>query len=154
MCKISKSQVNNNIVVQSLSCVRSFATLWTISHQAPLSQSLLKFMTIELVILSNCLFICCHLLLLLSIFPCIRVFSNESALCIRWTNIGASVSTTVLPLYIQSWFPLGLTGLTSLQSKALSRVFSNTTVQKHQFFNAKPSLWSNSHIHTWLWENP
>ena len=88
MSKMSKSQVNNNIVVQSLSCVRFFATLWTISHQAHLSvtisQSLLKFVTIELVILSNCLFICCYLLLLLSIFPSIRVFSNELVLHIRW----------------------------------------------------------------------
>ena len=55
---------------------------------------------------------------------------------------------------IQDWFPLGLTGWISLQSKGLSRVFSNTTVQKHQFFHAQPSLWSNSHIHTWLLEEP
>ena len=58
----------------------------------------------------------------------------------------------VLPMNIQSWFPLGLTGLISLQSKGLSRVFSSTTVWKHQFFGAQPSLWSNSHIHTWLLE--
>ena len=65
-------------------------------------------------------------------------------------SIGASAS--VLPTYIQDWFPLELTGLISLQSKGLSGVFSNTTVQKHQFFSAQLSLWSNSHIHTWLLE--
>ena len=69
-------------------------------------------------------------------------------------SIRASASASVLPMNIQSWFPLGLTGLISLQSKGLSRVFSNTTVQKHQFFSVQPSLWSNSHIQTWLLEKP
>ena len=69
-------------------------------------------------------------------------------------NIGASVSALVLPMNIQDWFPLGLTGLIALQSKGLSRVLSNTTVQKHQFFSAQCSLWSSSHIHTWLLEKP
>ena len=68
--------------------------------------------------------------------------------------IGASVSASVLPMNIQDWFPLELTGLISLQSKGLSGVFSNTTVQKHQFFSAQLSLWSNSHIHTWPLEKP
>ena len=67
-------------------------------------------------------------------------------------SIGASAS--VLPMNIQNWFPLGLTGLISLQSKGLSRVFSNTAIQKHQFFSAQLSLWSNSHIHMWLLEKP
>jgi len=83
--------------------------------------------------------------LLPSIFPSIRVFSSESALCI---------SATVLPVNIQGWFPLILTSLISLQSKGLSRVFSHTIDQKHQFFGAQPSLWSNSHICTWLLEKP
>ena len=65
-------------------------------------------------------------------------------------NIGASASPSVLPMNIQGWFPLGFTGLISLQSKGLTRVFSNTTIRKHQFFSAQPSLWSNSHIHMWL----
>ena len=65
-----------------------------------------------------------------------------------------SASASVLPMNIQDWSPLGWTGLISLQSKGLSRVFSNTTVQKHQFFSAQLSLWSNSHIHTWLLEKP
>ena len=68
-------------------------------------------------------------------------------------SFGASASASVLPINIQDWFPLWLTGLISLPSKGLSRVFSNTTVQKHQSFSAQPSLWSNSHIHTWLLEN-
>ena len=71
-------------------------------------------------------------------------------------SIGASVSASasVFPMNIQDWFPLGWTGWISLQSKGLSRVFSNTTVQKHQFFRAQLSLWSSSHIHTWLLEKP
>ena len=68
--------------------------------------------------------------------------------------IGVSASTSVLPMNIQDWFPLGLTDLFSLQSKGLSKVFSNTTVQKHQSFGAQLSLWSNSHNHTWLLEKP
>ena len=69
-------------------------------------------------------------------------------------SIGASASTSVLPMNIQGWFPLWLTGLVSLQSTELSRVFSNTTIRKHRFFGAQPSLWSNSHIYTWLLEKP
>ena len=69
-------------------------------------------------------------------------------------SIGASASASVLPMNIQGWFPLGLTGWISLQSKGLSRVFSNTTVQKHQLFSAQPSSQSNSHIHTWPQEKP
>ena len=69
-------------------------------------------------------------------------------------SIGVSASTSVLPVNIQDWFPLGWIGWISLQPKGLSRVFSNTTVQKHQFFGAQLSLWSNSHIHTQLLEKP
>ena len=69
-------------------------------------------------------------------------------------SIGASASASVLPINIQDWFPLGLTHLISWQSIGLSRVFSNTTVQKHQFSGTQPSLLSNSHIHTWLLEKP
>ena len=105
---------------------------------------------------------CCHpnshlchpLLLPPSISPSIRVFSKESAFWLGSQSIGASASSSVLPMNIQDWFPLGLTGLISWQSQELSRVFSNTTVQKHQFFGIQPSLWSNSHIHTWLLEKP
>ena len=94
------------------------------------------------------------LLLLPSIFPSIRVFSNKSVLHIRWPNTGVAASASVITMNIQDWFPLGWTGWISLQSKGLSRVFSNTTVQKHQFFGTQLSLWSNSHIHTHLLEKP
>ena len=90
-----------------------------------------------------------------SIFPSIRVFSNELALCITWPKYcGVSASASVLLMNIQDWFPLGWTGWISLQSKGLSSVFSNTTVQKHQFFSTQHSLGSNSHIHAWLLEKP
>ena len=68
-------------------------------------------------------------------------------------NIGVSASASILPVNIQDWFSLGWSGWISLQSKGLSRVFSNTTVQKHQFFSTQLSLWSNSHIHTRHWKN-
>ena len=69
-------------------------------------------------------------------------------------QIGPSDSVSVLPMNIRGWFPLGLTGWISLQCKGLSRVFSNIAIRKHQFFSTQPSLWSNSHIHTWLLEKP
>ena len=69
-------------------------------------------------------------------------------------SIGVSALASVLPMNIQDWFPLGLSGWIFLQSKRLSRIFSNTTALKHQFFSAQLSLWSNSHIHTWLLEKP
>ena len=144
-------------VVQSLSRVRLFATPWTAAHDASLSstvsRSLLKLMSAESVMPSNHLIFCHPLLLLPSIFPSIRVFSNELFES-GGQSIGAAASALVLPVNIQSWFPLELTGLISLQSKGLSRVFSSTTVWKHQFFGAQPSLWSNSHTHTWLLKKP
>ena len=92
------------------------------------------------------------LLLLLSIFPRIRVFSSESALHIRWPMYWTSASASVCSMTIQGWFPLGLTCLVFFAVQELSRVFSSTTVQKYQFFSAQPSSWSNSHIYTWLLE--
>ena len=92
--------------------------------------------------------------------PCLQSFPASGSFLIsrlftfRWPKYCISASASVLPVTIQDWFPLGLTGLISLQCKGLSRVFSNTTVQKHQFFHAQPSFWSNSHIHTWLLEKP
>ena len=102
--------------------------------------SLLKLTSIESVMPSKHLVLCCPLLLLPSIFPSIRVFSNESALHIRWPGYWVSASTSVLPMNTQDRFPLGGTGWISLQSKGLSRVFSNITAQKHQFFGAQLSL--------------
>ena len=135
---------------QSLSDVRLFATPWTAAHQANLSitnsQSLFKLMSIELVMPSNHL-ILCYPLLLPSIFPSIRVSSSESVLHITWPKYWSITSVSVLPMNIQGLFPLELTGLISLQSKGLSRIFSNTTIQKHQFFGAQLSLWSISHLH-------
>ena len=148
------SSMKSLVAVQWLSCVQLFATLWTAAHQSSLSftisQSLLKLMSIESVMPSNRL-ILCHLLLLPSIFSSIRVFSNEMAFCIGGQSIGAPAS--VLPINIQCWFPLGLTGLILL-FKGLSRVFSSTTDWKPEFFSAQPSLWSRSHIRTRLLQKP
>ena len=186
-----------------------FAIPWITACQASLSitnsQSSPKPMSIESVIPPNDLILCHPLLLLPSIFPSIRVFSNESALSIRWPKywslsfkvspssehsalisfrmdwldllavqgtlkslhqyhslkasilqrsafFTAQLSHLYIPMNTQEWSPLRWTGWISLQSKGLSRVFSNTTVQKNQFFNAQLSLWSNSHVHTWLLE--
>ena len=147
-----------NSSIQSLSRVRLFATPWIIAHQASLSiinyQSSLRLMSIESVIPSSHLILCRPLLLLPSIPPSIRVFSNESTLHIRWPKYW-SFSFSIIPSKdSQGWSPSECTGWISLQSKGLSRVFSNTTVQKHQFFGGQPSSQSNSHIHTWLQEKP
>ena len=144
--------------VQSLSCVRLFETPWITARQASLlitnSQSSPKFMSIESVMPSSHLILCRPLLLLPPIPPSIRVFSNESTLRMRWPKFW-SFSFSISPSNnTQDWSPLEWTGWISLQSKRLSRVFSNTTVQKHQFFGVQLSLWSNPHIHTWLLEKP
>ena len=107
---------------------------------------------IESVMPSNHLILCHTLILLLSIFPRIRVFSIELALHIRWPKYW---NFSISPCNEYSGLiSFRLTGLISLLSKELSRVFSSTTVQKHQFFGTQPSLWSNSHIHTQQLENP
>ena len=144
--------------VQLLSNFQLLATQWTASHQASLSitdsRSLLKLMSIESVMSSNHLIFCCPLFFLPLIFPSIKVFSNKSVLLIRWPEYW-NFSFTINPSNeLQDWSPLGWIGWISLQSNELSRVFSNTTVQKHQFFGAQPSLWSNSHIYTWWLEKP
>ena len=87
-------------------------------------------------------------------FPALRSFPVSWLFASGGQSIGASASASVLPVNIQDWSPLGWTGLITLISKGLSSVFSNTTVQKHQFLGAQPSFWSNSHIHTWLLEKP
>ena len=130
--------------VQWLSHVWLFVTPWNAACQASLSittsQSLLRLMSIKLVMPSNHLILCRPLLLLPLIFPSIRVFSNESVLRSGGQSIGVSASSSVLPINIQDWSPLGWTGWISLQSKGCSRVFSNTTVQKHQFFSSQFSF--------------
>ena len=144
--------------VQSLSHVQFFVTPWIAARQASLSitnsRSSPKLMSIESVMPSSHLILCCPLLLLPPIPPSIRVFSNESTLRMRCQSIGLSALASVLPKNTQDWSPLGLTGWISLQSKGLSRVFSNTTLQKHQFFGTQLSSQSNSHIHTWPQEKP
>ena len=87
-------------------------------------------------------------------FPASRSFPVSWLFTSGDQSIGASASASVLPMNIQGWFPLGLTGLISLLSKGLSRIFSSTTVRKHQFFDALLSLWSSCHIHIWLLERP
>ena len=128
----------------SLSPVQLFATPWTVAFQASLSiinsQSLLKLMCIKLVMPSNHLILCRPLLLLPSVFPSIRVFSSELALCIMWpkywsfsSSMSPSNEYSALISFRIDWF-------FSLQLKGLSGVFSNTTIQKHQFFSAQPYL--------------
>ena len=137
-------------VVQLLNHVQLFATPWTAAPQAPLSftvsRTLLRFMSIESVMPSNRLILCGPLLLLPSIFPSIRVFSSEFALCIRWPkywsfsfSISPSSEYSGLISFRIDWFDL-------LLSKVFSKVFSSTTIQKHKFFSSQPSLWSSSHI--------
>ena len=117
------------------------------------SQSLLKLISIESVMPSNHLILCQPLLLLLSIFPSIRIFSSESVLWIRWPKYWSFIFSINLSNEHSGLISLRLTFLISLLSKGHSRVFSNTTVQKHHFC-AQLSLESNSHIHTWLLEKP
>ena len=126
------------VIVQSLSSVWLCATPWTAARQASVfftkSRSLLKLMSIESVIVSNCHILGHPLLLLPTIFPNIRVFSSELTLSIRWPKHW-SFCFSISPSSEYSWLiSLGLTGGISLLSKGLSRVFFNTTVQKHQFF--------------------
>ena len=138
--------------VQLLSRVRLFATPWITARQASLSitnsQSLLKLMSIKSVMPSSHLILCRPLLFLPPIPPSIKVFSNESTLHMRWPKYW-SFSFSISPSNEhQDWSPSEWTGWISLQSKGLSRVFSNTTVQNHQFFGAQLSSQSNSHTHT------
>ena len=130
--------------VQSLGCVWFFVTPWTVAHQTSLSitnsQSLLKLMSIESLMPSNHIILCHHLLLLTSVFPSIRVFSSEFVLCIRWPkylsfsfSISLSNEYSGLISFRIDWFDF-------LVVQGLSRVFSNTTVQKYQFFHAQLSL--------------
>ena len=130
--------------VESRSCVWLFVTPWITARQASLSttnsQSLLKLMSIELVMPSN------HLIFCHPLFPCLQSFPASGSFPVRRfftscsQSIGISASASVLPMNVQYWLPLGLTGWISLQSKGLSRVFSNTIIWKHLFFGVQPSL--------------
>ena len=140
--------------VQSLSPVRLFATPWIAARQASLSVTNSR-SSLKLIPLSQW----CHQTTSSSVipfyfclqpFPASGYFSKSPFFASCGQSTGVSASASVLPMNIQDWFPLGWIGWVSLQSKGLSRVFSNTTVQTHQLFSAQHSLWSNSHIHTWL----
>ena len=144
--------------VQSLSHIQLFATPLTAARQASLSitnsQSSLRLTSIESVMPSSHLILCRPLLLRPSILPSIRVFSNESALHIRWPkywsfrfNISPSSEHPGFISFRMDWLDV-------LAVQGTLRVFSNITVQKHQFFGAQLSSLSNSHIHTWLLEKP
>ena len=143
--------------VQLLNHVWLFVTPWTAARQASLSftnsKNLLKSMSIQSVMPSSHLILCCPLLPLPSIFPSIRVFLMSLLFTSGGQTIGVSVVASVLSVNIQDCFLLELNGLISLQYNGFSKVFSNTTVEKRQFFGTQPSLWSNSHLHTWLLEN-
>ena len=139
--------------LQSLSHVRLFAIPRIKACQASLSitnsWSSLKLMFIESVMPSSHLILCLPLLLLPPIPPSIRDFSKSQHFAWGGQSTGVSALASVLPMNTQDWSPLGWIGWISLQSKGLSRVFSSSAVQKHQFFVAQPSSQSNSHIHTW-----
>ena len=143
-----------------VSCIKSvwlFVTSQTVAGQAPLS------FTISQSLPNSCALTWWYYLTISSsatLFSfCLQSFPGSGSFPMSLLfssgdqSIEASASVSVIPINIQGSFPFGLTGLISLQSKGLSRVFSNTTIKKHQFFTAQPSLWSNSHICTWLLEN-
>ena len=143
--------------LQWLCCVRFFVTPWNAAHQASLSitnswslpkpmsssQWCLPTISSSVVPLSSCP----------QSFPASGSFQMSQLFTSGGQSTGVSASTSILPMNTQDWSPLGWTGWISLQSKGLSRVFSNTTVQKYQFFGAQLSLYSNSHICTWSLEN-
>ena len=139
------------------SCL-TLVTPWTAARQTSLS------LLSPRVCLNSCaLSWWCHPIISSSVVPfssCLQSFPASGCFPMgqlfpsRGHSIGASFSASVLPMNIQGWFPLGLADLISLLSNGLSRVFSSTTVRKHRFFSARPSLWPNSHIHAWLLEKP
>ena len=149
---------NKHSVQFSCSVMSDSATPWIAARQATLSitnsRSSLRLTPIKSVMPFSRLILCHTLLLLPSIPPSIRVFSNESALRMRCPKYWSFSFSIILRKKSQGWSPSEWTGWISLQSKGLSRVFSSTTVQKHQFFGVQLSSQSNSHIHTWPQEKP
>ena len=143
--QFSRSVVSNSLWPHELQNARPpcpSPTPGVYSNSCPMSQWCHPTISSSVVPFSSCL----------QSFPASGSFPMSQFFTSDGQSIGVSASASVLPMNIQDWSPLGWTGLISLQSKVLSRVFSNSTVQKHQFFGAQPSLWSNSHIHTWLLE--
>ena len=145
------------VAAQSLSHVWLFATPWTAEHQTSLSftisESLLKLTSIELVMPSNHLILCYPLLLCLQSFPASGSFLRSQIFTSGGQSIGVSASASVSPMTMQGWFPLGLTGLIFFWSKALSRIFFNTTVKSINS-SVLSLLYGPTHIHTWLLKKP
>ena len=150
-----ESRLPGSVPVQLLSCVRLFVTHglmlpWSspipgaCSNSCPSSLWCHPTTSSSVTLFSSCL----------QSFPASQSFPMSWLFASGGQSIGASASASVLAMNIQGWFPLGLTDLIALLSKGLSRVFSSTTVQKHEFFSAQLSLWSKTHIHTWLLEKP
>ena len=148
--KVSVSQFSRSVMSDSLRPHES-------QHSRPPCPSLTPGVhsnSCLLVIASSHLILCCPLLLLPPIPPSIRASSNESTLRMRWPKYWISALASFLPMNTQDWSPLGWTGLISLQSKGLLRVFSSTTVQRHQFCGILPSLWFSSHNPMWPLRKP
>ena len=144
--------------VQSLSHVQLFATPWIAACQASLSitisRSSFRLPSIESVMPSSHLILCCPFSSCPQSLPASQSFPKNQLFAWGGQSTGVSDLASFIPKNTQGWSPSEWTGWISLQSKGLSRVFSNTTDQKHQFFGAQPSSQSNSHIHTWLLEKP
>ena len=153
---MTSGQASTIAVVQSPNFIWLFVTTWTATRQVSLSftLSLVKLVSIELVMRSNYLIPYCPLLFLPSIFPSIRVFSSELTLRIRWLKYWSFSFSNSPSSEYSGLISFRIDCLISLLSKGLSRVFSSTTIWKDQFFSSEPSLWSSSHIHMWLLERP
>ena len=138
-------------VVRLLSHIWLFETPWTASlpFTTPELAQIHVYWVSDAILPSS---LCHSLPFLPSVFPTSRSFPMNWPFASGGQSIGASASASVLPMNIQGWLPLGLTGLISVQTKGLSRIFSSTTIWKHQFFAALPFLWSNTHICTSLLE--
>ena len=145
-------------VVQLLSHIWLFATPWTPAQKASMSftisPSLLKLMSTELVMPSNHLILCTPFSFCPQSFPASGSFLMSQLYASGGQSIGVSASASVLPMNNQGWFPLELACLISVLYKQLSRIFSSLTIRKHQFSGAQSSLWSSSHICTWLLGEP
>ena len=151
-CKLSSVQFSCSVMSNSLwphglqhttpPCLSPTPVVY--SNSCPLSQWCHPTISSSVIPFSSCL----------QSFPASGSFQMSQFFISGGQRIGVSSSASVLPMNIQDWFPLGFTGWNSLQSKGLSRVFSNSTVQKHQFFSIQLSLWSNYHNHIWLLEKP
>ena len=148
--KPSHSIISLNVVmIQSLSCIQLFVIPWTAAHQASPSFTISwNHWCYPIMASSVITFFCLQSFPESESFPVSQFFASSGQI------IEASSLASLFPMNIKGWFPLGLTGLVSLQSKGLSRIFCSTTVEKHKFFSYEPCLWSNSHLHPWLLEKP